>query len=208
MQLANDQAIRLNHEYVGTEHILLGLVQEGSGVAANVLKDLGIDEHKILREVEKIIVPGPHAVTMTRVPQTPRAKRVVEYAVAEAQARGHEHVGTEDLLLGLLTEHEGVGAQVLFNLGLNLATVRAAVYHALGLPLQASCMPRPAPGYRAIARLEVLINIYQDLYDAAATDPEWAAALAADKTTLVEMKERLLRRQLPKQSDKTDGNQS
>ena len=79
MQLANQEAQRFNHEYIGTEHILLGLVKEGSGVAANVLKNLDIDLRKIRLEVEKIVQSGPDMVTMGKLPQTPRAKKVIEY---------------------------------------------------------------------------------------------------------------------------------
>src|SRR5712691_1611672 len=85
MQLANQEAQHFNHEYIGTEHILLGLVKEGSGVAANVLKNLDIDLGKIRHEVEKIVLPGPDAVTTGKLPQTPRAKKVIEFAIEEAR---------------------------------------------------------------------------------------------------------------------------
>ena len=117
MQLANQEAQRFNHEYIGTEHILLGLVKEGSGVAANVLKNLDIDLRKIRLEVEKIVQAGPDMVTMGKLPQTPRAKKVIEYSIEEARNLNHNYVGTEHLLLGLLREQEGVAAQVLMNLG-------------------------------------------------------------------------------------------
>src|SRR5207245_4113825 len=85
MQLANQEAQRFNHEYIGTEHILLGLVKEGTGVAANVLKNLDIDLRKIRMEVEKIVQAGPDMVTMGKLPQTPRAKKVIEYSIEEAR---------------------------------------------------------------------------------------------------------------------------
>ena len=85
LQLGNEEAQRLNHEYVGTEHILLGLLKEGSGVAANILKNLGIDLRMIRREVEKIVQSRPHVVTMQKLPQTPRAKKVIEYSIEEAR---------------------------------------------------------------------------------------------------------------------------
>lgn len=132
MQLANQEAQRFNHEYIGTEHILLGLVKEGSGVAANVLKNLDIDLRKIRLEVEKIVQAGPDMVTMGRLPQTPRAKKVIEYSIEEARNLGHNYVGTEHLLLGLLREQEGVAAQVLMNLGLKLEDVREEVLNLLG----------------------------------------------------------------------------
>src|SRR6187402_391484 len=132
MQLANQEAQRFNHEYIGTEHILLGLVKEGSGVAANVLKNLDIDLRKIRLEVEKIVQSGPDMVAMGKLPQTPRAKKVIEYSIEEARNLGHNYVGTEHLLLGLLREQEGVAAQVLMNLGLKLEDVREEVLNLLG----------------------------------------------------------------------------
>ena len=134
MQLANQEAQRFNHEYIGTEHVLLGLVKEGSGVAANVLKNLDIDLRKIRLEVEKIVQHGPGGdqVVMGRLPHTPRAKKVIEYSVEEARNLNHNYVGTEHLLLGLLREQEGVAAQVLMNLGLKLEDVREEVLNLLG----------------------------------------------------------------------------
>ena len=133
MQLANQEAQRFNHEYIGTEHILLGLVKEGSGVAANVLKNLDIDLRKIRLEVEKIVQTGPPTwSTMGKLPQTPRAKKVIEYSIEEARNLNHNYVGTEHLLLGLLREQEGVAAQVLMNLGLKLEDVREEVLNLLG----------------------------------------------------------------------------
>src|SRR3982751_189282 len=133
MQLANQEAQRFNHEYIGTEHILLGLVKEGSGVAANVLKNLDIDLRKIRLEVERIVQHGPPSAlaVMGRIPKTPRAKKVIEWAIEEARNLHHNYVGTEHLLLGLLREEEGVAAQVLMNLGLKLEDVRAEVLNLL-----------------------------------------------------------------------------
>src|SRR6478609_9651038 len=132
MQLANQEAQRFNHEYVGTEHVLLGLVKEGGGVAPNVLRNLDVDLRKIRVEVEKIVQYGPEMVTMGKLPQTPRAKKVIEYAIEEARNLNHNYVGTEHLLLGLLREQEGVAAQVLMNLGLKLEEVREEVLNLLG----------------------------------------------------------------------------
>lgn len=132
MQLANQEAQRFNHEYIGTEHILLGLVKEGSGVAANVLKNLDVDLRKIRLEVEKLVQSGPEMVTMGKLPQTPRAKKVIEYSMEEARNLNHNYVGTEHILLGLLSEQEGVAAQVLMNLGLKLEEVREEVLNLLG----------------------------------------------------------------------------
>jgi len=132
MALANQEAQRFNHEYIGTEHILLGLVKEGSGVGANVLKNLDVDLRKVRIEVEKLVKSGPDMVTMGKLPQTPRAKKVIEYAIEEARNLNHNYVGTEHLLLGLLREHDGVAAQVLMNLGLKLDEVREEVLNLLG----------------------------------------------------------------------------
>ena len=132
MALANQEAQRLNHEYIGTEHILLGLVKEGSGVGANVLRNLDVDLRRVRLEVEKLVKAGPEMVTMGRLPQTPRAKKVIEYAIEEARNLNHNYVGTEHLLLGLLREHDGVAAQVLMNLGLKLEEVREEVLNLLG----------------------------------------------------------------------------
>jgi ATP-dependent Clp protease ATP-binding subunit ClpC len=132
MALANQEAQRFNHEYIGTEHVLLGLVKEGSGVGANVLKNLDVDLRKVRLEVEKLVKSGPDMVTMGKLPQTPRAKKVIEYAIEEARNLNHNYVGTEHLLLGLLREHDGVAAQVLMNLGLKLEEVREEVLNLLG----------------------------------------------------------------------------
>jgi len=137
MALANQEAQRFNHEYIGTEHILLGLVKEGSGVGANVLKNLGVDLRKVRMEVEKLVKSGPEMVTMGKLPQTPRAKRVIEYAIEEARNLNHNYVGTEHLLLGLLREQDGVAAQVLMNLGLKLEEVREEVLNLLGAGAEA-----------------------------------------------------------------------
>ncbi|MDP6545989.1 MAG: ATP-dependent Clp protease ATP-binding subunit [Phycisphaerae bacterium] len=136
MALANQEAQRFNHEYIGTEHVLLGLIKEGSGVGANVLRNLGVDLPKVRMEIEKLVKAGPDMVTMGKLPQTPRAKKVVEYAIEEARNLNHNYVGTEHLLLGLLREHDGVAAQVLLNLGLKLEEVRGEVLSLLGAGLE------------------------------------------------------------------------
>ncbi len=127
MHLANQEAQRFNHEYLGTEHILLGLVKEGSGVGADVLKNLDVDLRKVRIEVEKLIKSGPEMVTMGNLPKTPRAKKVIEYTIEEARNLNHGWVGSEHLLLGLLREQDGIAAQVLIASGLNLKKVRKEV---------------------------------------------------------------------------------
>lgn len=118
MQLANQEAHRFNQEYIGTEHILLGLIKEGSGVAATVLQNLGVDLRKIRLEIEKLIQSGPDMITMGKLPQTPKSKRVIESSVEAARERNHNYVGTEHILIGLLREKEGVAFQVLDSLGI------------------------------------------------------------------------------------------
>ena len=132
MNLARQEAQRFNHEYLGTEHVLLGLVQEGSGVAANVLKNMGVDLARIRAEVEKLVKSGPSMVTMGQLPFTPRAKKVLELSMEEAHNLGHNYIGTEHLLLGLIKENEGIAAKVLTNLGVKLEDVREEVLEFLG----------------------------------------------------------------------------
>ena len=132
MSFARQEAMKFNHEYIGTEHILLGLVQEGSGAAANVLKNMSIDLEKIRHEVEKIVKTGPSMVTMGQLPFTPRAKKVLELSLEEASQLSHNYIGTEHLLLGLIRENEGIAAQVLMNLSVKLDEVREEVLEFLG----------------------------------------------------------------------------
>jgi ATP-dependent Clp protease ATP-binding subunit ClpC len=149
MALANQEAQRFNHEYIGTEHILLGLVKEGSGVGANVLKNLEVDLRKVRLEVEKLVKSGPDMVSMGKLPQTPRAKKVIEFAIEEARQLNHNYVGTEHLLLGLLREQDGVAAQVLMNLGLKLEDVREEVLNLLGAGAESEEMGNAAPAPEA-----------------------------------------------------------
>jgi ATP-dependent Clp protease ATP-binding subunit ClpC len=132
MALARQEAQRFNHEYIGTEHMLLGLIQEGSGVAANVLKAMNVDLERIRQEIEKIVKTGPPTVTSGQLPFTPRAKKVLELSMEEASQLGHNYIGTEHLLLGLIREQEGIAAQVLMNLNIKLEDVRQEVLEFLG----------------------------------------------------------------------------
>jgi ATP-dependent Clp protease ATP-binding subunit ClpA len=138
MQRAKDEAIGFNHEYIGTEHVLLGIVNEESSVAADILQNLGVSPGKVGREVETIVQPGPETVMLVRLPQTPRTKKAIEFAVEEARRTGHDLVGSEHILLGLLQESEGVAAQVLLNLGVSLRHVRQEVLRLLGHAADAS----------------------------------------------------------------------
>jgi ATP-dependent Clp protease ATP-binding subunit ClpC len=132
LQLANQEAQRLRHEYIGTEHILLGLVNEGSGVAAQVLQNVDVDLRKIRLEVEKLVPCGPKMVTMGKLSYTPRAKKVIEYAITAARELDHDYVGSEHILLGLLLEHDGVAAHVLANLGINVDNTTTEILNLLG----------------------------------------------------------------------------
>ena len=131
IMLAQEEARRLGHNFVGTEQILLGLIGEGTGVAAKVLKSLGVNLKDSRVEVEKIIGRGSGFVAV-EIPFTPRAKRVLELSLEEARQLGHNYIGTEHLLLGLIREGEGVAARVLENLGVDLAKVRTQVIRMLG----------------------------------------------------------------------------
>ena len=131
IMLAQEEARRLGHNFVGTEQILLGLVGEGTGVAAKVLKSMGVNLKDARVEVEKIIGRGSGFVAV-EIPFTPRAKRVLELSLEEARQLGHNYIGTEHLLLGLIREGEGVAARVLENLGVDLAKVRTQVIRMLG----------------------------------------------------------------------------
>lgn len=131
MQLANQEAQRFNHEYIGTEHILLGLIKEGSGVAANVLKNVDVDLRKVRLEVEKKLKTGPDAVIIGKLPQTPRAKKVIEFSIEAARDLNHNYVGTEHLLLGLVREKEGLAAQILHDMGVT-ETIVDEVHSLLG----------------------------------------------------------------------------
>ena len=146
MALANIEARRLGHEYVGTEHMLLGLVREEAGVAAHVLKNLGVEPEAMRKEIERITMTGSAEIppSNSSLPLTPRAKSALEYAAEEARALGHSYVGTEHQLLGLLREEVGVAAQVLMNLGINLNQVRTEVVQIVGHNVKPrSSAPRP-----------------------------------------------------------------
>jgi len=130
--LSKEEARRFNHDYIGTEHLLLGLIREGEGVAAAVLQKLGLSLENIRLEIEKLVKPGPTTQVLGDIPFTPRAKKVLELSAEEARSLGHNYIGTEHLLLGLIAEGEGVAAQVLVNLGLDLTKVRNEVMGLLG----------------------------------------------------------------------------
>ena len=130
LTLAQEEATRFNHNYIGTEHLLLGLVREGEGIAAKVLMSLNVELNAIRTQVEFIIGRGDRMI-VGEIGLTPRAKKVIELAVDEARRMGHHYVGTEHLLLGLVREGEGVAAKVLESLGVNLEKVHTQTIQVL-----------------------------------------------------------------------------
>ncbi|MBN1391762.1 MAG: ATP-dependent Clp protease ATP-binding subunit [Sedimentisphaerales bacterium] len=177
MALANQEAQRFNHDVIGTEHILLGLVKEGSGVGATVLKNFDVDIKKLRLEVEKHVKSGPDMVTMGKLPQSPRAKKVIEYAIEEARALNHNYVGTEHILLGLLRESEGIAAQVLMSLGLKLEEVRQEILNLLGAgveggptALDMKMGPAAAIGRKPKSKTPALDSFGRDLTELATND--------------------------------------
>jgi ATP-dependent Clp protease ATP-binding subunit ClpC len=130
LSLAQEEAQRFNHNYIGTEHLLLGLVREGDGVAAKVLSNLNVELNKVRSAVEFIIGRGDRIV-LGEIGLTPRAKKVIELAVDEARRLNHHYIGTEHLLLGLVREGEGIAAGVLESLGVNLERARVETIQTL-----------------------------------------------------------------------------
>jgi len=131
LALAQDEAIRMNHNYIGTEHILAGLVREGEGVAAQVLLPLGITLVKVRTALEFIVGRGNDPTSPSEITLSPRTKKVIELAIDEAKKLGHSHVGTEHLLLGLVREGQGIASGILESLGATMEQVRHAVIAAL-----------------------------------------------------------------------------
>ncbi len=161
LTLAQEEAQRFNHNYIGTEHLLLGLVREGEGVASKVLANLGVELNKVRSAVEFIIGRGDRPVT-GEIGLTPRAKKVIELAVDEARRLGHHYIGTEHLLLGLVREGEGIAAGVLESLGVSLEKVRAEVTRIL-----AQSMPQGTPSGRGATRTPTVDQLGMDLTTAA-----------------------------------------
>src|SRR5438445_2880654 len=162
LQLAQEEAQRFNHNYIGTEHLLLGLVREGEGVAAKVLANLGVDLNKVRSAVEFIIGRGERTVTGD-IGLTPRAKKVIELSVEEARRLNHNYIGTEHLLLGLVREGEGIAAGVLESLGVSLDKVRQQVNYVLN---QSSTYSQQESG-RHSSKTPVIDQLGMDLTAAA-----------------------------------------
>ena len=148
LALARKEADRFNHNYVGTEHLLLGLIKLGQGVAVNVLQKMGLDLETVRMEVEKQVGSGPENKMAGNIPYTPRVKKVLALAGKEAKSLQHSYVGTEHILLGLLREGEGVAARVLETLGADPAKIRTQVSASPSHPLTscaAPCWPAACP---------------------------------------------------------------
>ncbi len=145
LAMAREEAVRLQHDYVGTEHILLGLIREGEGVAAEVLRNLAADLDDLLRLVEENIRAGKATTPIGELPYTTRAKKVLEYAMAESRELNHSYVGTEHLLLGLLREERGLAAKVLGELGIGVDEARAEMLKLLGTDMPAALQEAEAP---------------------------------------------------------------
>ena len=160
--LAKEEAKRFNHDYIGTEHILLGLIREGEGVASAVLQNLGLGLDKIRLEIEKLVQPGPSTLVSGDIPFTPRAKRVIELSMEEARSLGHNYIGTEHLLLGLIREGEGVAAQVLLSLELDLSKLRSEIMELLGQGIPGGTAGA-APGAKAKSKTPALDAFGRDL---------------------------------------------
>jgi len=133
LQMAREEAARLHHEYVGTEHLLLGLIREGQGVAAAVLTNLNLDFEEIQQKIEGIVKTGKvGSAVVPDLPYTSRAKKVLEFAMTEARELGASYVGTEHLLLGIYREGKGIAAQVLIHAGVSFEMVRGETLRLLG----------------------------------------------------------------------------
>jgi ATP-dependent Clp protease ATP-binding subunit ClpC len=194
LTLAKEEARRFFHEYIGTEHLLLGLVAEGTGIAANVLKNLGIDPQKIRREISKLVHPGVDASIVEEIPMTPRSQKVIEYAIGESRELGHNYVGTEHLLLGLMREQEGVASQVLMNLGLRRADLREEILAILTLPAHGDegsavdsehlaandkhLQHLPAPAREIAEEFQCQIDVVQEGKEDAISAQDWPKAAA------------------------------
>src|ERR1700739_2751185 len=156
--LAQEEARMLNHNYIGTEHILLGLIHEGEGVAAKALESLGISLDAVRQQVEEIIGQGQQAPS-GHIPFTPRAKKVLQLSLREALQLGHNYIGTEHILLGLIREGDGVAAQVLVKLGADLNRVRQQVIELISGQPPDRKLPR---GGARVAAVQVRLDTIED----------------------------------------------
>jgi ATP-dependent Clp protease ATP-binding subunit ClpC len=190
VRLAEEEARMLNHNYIGTEHLLLGLIHEGEGVAAKALESLGISLDAVRQQVEEIIGQGQQ-VPSEGIPFTPRAKKVLELSLRESKQLGHTYIGTEHILLGLIREGDGVAAQVLVKLGADLNRVRQQVLQLISGQQPDRLLPREgAPVTGMQARLEA-IEARLDTIDVHLTAVEQRVGIRADTTDLDEQIDRV-----------------
>ena len=187
LQMAREEAARLHHEYVGTEHILLGLIREGEGVAAAVLTNLNVDLEEIQQKIEETVKKGKAAAAAgPDLPYTSRAKKVLELAMSEARELNHSYVGTEHLLLGLLREEKGIAAQVLTDAGVNLVQARAETLRLLGSELPSGPLH---PNLWAERRAEILVRmraLVSELLGTPAPDAGRLGHLASELNSLLD----------------------
>ena len=178
LAIAREEAIRLQHDYVGTEHILLGLVREREGVAAAVLTNLSVDSEQVQERIEELVRRGKATIALGELPYTSSAKKVLEFAMAEARELNHPYVGTEHLLLGLLREKMGIAAEVLNQLGVMLEEARRQTLKLLGATPEQT---RTTTSDFEFRRPETLVGLLRPVAVAAlqlgATAPELRTAL-------------------------------
>ena len=190
VKLAEEEARMLSHNYIGTEHLLLGLIHEGDGVAAKALESLGISLQAVRQQVEEIIGRGQQ-VPSEGIPFTPRAKKVLELSLRESKQLGHTYIGTEHILLGLIREGDGVAAQVLVRLGADLNRVRLQVIQLISGQQPDRLLPREgAPVTGMQARLEA-IEARLDTIDVHLTAVEQRVGIRPDTTDLDEQIDRV-----------------
>jgi ATP-dependent Clp protease ATP-binding subunit ClpA len=203
IQLANVEAQRYGGLYIGSDHILLALLNEDTGIAATVLRNLNVDPDRIRREVEKLMQSGAD-VGVNKTPQIPKAKRVIDFAIEEARCLNHSYVGTEHMVLGLLREEEGLAAQVLISLGLSATRVRDEIVQLLGQqPVMSAVNPQSPPNAfldlpdqidKAVTALDELALLLSEMKKEAVLcqDFEWAAYLKDETDKLQKMRRCLL----------------
>ena len=187
LALAQDEAIRFNHNYIGVEHLLLGLIREGEGVAARVLNSLGVDLSKARTSVEFMIGPGDATTSPSEITLSPRTKRVIELAIDEARKLGHSHVGTEHLLLGVVREGQGIASGVLESLGIGLEKVRHQVIATLGQQASGGEGPWPtasSPDFVVAAQSTMAHDQLDDSSKRALARAYWEAGRANDETVM------------------------
>jgi ATP-dependent Clp protease ATP-binding subunit ClpC len=152
INIARQEAIRMRHDYIGSEHLLLGIVKEGEGVAALVLSNLGIEKDELISAIENAVSYGSTPIVLGEIPLNQEARRILNYAMEEARRMNHSYIGTEHLLLGILKEEQSIAAQVLFSLGIDIDIVRSEIMkilegESLGQTIPKSKSKTPALDY-------------------------------------------------------------